>query len=206
MRRNLAFVWGVLVLFAISACDKDQVSRIDDYFEEFATVMNDGLTVKFKLDNQRTLIPSVPGAFSDKKDTQRVALNYTPLNGDTVKVNAAPNVFTDSLRTDKFPAEYHTDPVKIQSVWVGGNYLNAIVEVEYHDAAHTAALFLPNPAEPGKLYFSYSRNGDAAGYPRTAYLSFSLDGLRDKVVALPFNFVVYINTHEGMRNVELRLK
>ncbi|MDR1743462.1 MAG: NigD-like protein [Dysgonamonadaceae bacterium] len=206
MKCKIIFIGCAFILFAISACDKEQASRIDDYIVEFATVMNDGSSVKFKLDNQKILVPSASDDFSDKKNGQRIVLNYTPLNGDTVKVNSASNIFTASLRTDGFPVEYHSDPVKIQSLWVGGNYLNAIIEVEYHDTAHTAALFQPNPAEPDQLYFSYSRNGDPAGYPVKAYASFLLDKLKEYAGSQPFKFVLYINTYEGMRSIELQLK
>lgn len=207
MKRNIAFIWGICVLFSIPGCDKDGASRIDDYFVEFATALKDGTSVKFQLDNDQILTPDVAGSFSDKADGQRVVLNYTPKSGGVVKINSASDIFTALLRTDNFPSEYFTDPVKIQSLWVGGKYLNMIAEVEYHDIRHSAALFLPQPSKPNELYFSYSRNGDGAGYPRKIYLSFSLDELKKRTAGTsPYDFVVYVNTSEGMRAFNLQLK
>lgn len=206
MKYNILLICSAFFIIAITGCNKSDDSRVVDYFVEFATVLNNSSTVTFQLDNRQILTPNNSSNFSDKKNGQRVILNYTPLDNNVVQVNRATDVFTSQISLSGFPEKYFTDAVKIQSIWVGGNYLNLILEVEYHDKSHSSALYIPNPEEPDKLYLSYSRNEDPAGYPQTMYMSFSLEELKNRIETFPFTFTLYINTNDGMRSIELQLK
>ena len=206
MKYNILLICSAFFIIAITGCNKSDDSRVVDYFVEFATVLNNTSTVTFQLDNQQILTPNNSSNFADKKNGQRVILNYTPLDNHVVQVNRATDVFTSQISLSGFPEKYFTDAVKIQSIWVGGNYLNLILEVEYHDKPHSSALYMPNMEEPGKLYLSYSRNEDPDGYPQTMYMSFSLEELKNRIETFPFTFTLYINTNDGMRNIEMQLK
>lgn len=178
---------------------------MDDYFLEFATVLKTGTSTAFQLDNQRILIPKELKDYTGNGG-QRVILNYTPLNGDTVKVNNVNNIFTGAVQDQGFPQQWAKDPVKIQSVWVGGSYLNMIIEVEFHSKPHAIALLKDTASPSTDLYFSHSRNGDPAGYPQKMYASFSLAGLRPAGSTAPVPFRLFINTYGGMRQFQMELR
>jgi hypothetical protein len=192
----------LLLFFLLSACEKDQ-KRMDDYVVEFATVIKENSNYRFRLDNGRLLIPENGKNYAGEEG-QRVVINYTPLEGDAIKINSVSDIFTGDIRTDGFSERYSDDPVKIRSVWVGGDYLNLVMEVEYHNAPHSIALFRNSASTSVDLYFSHSSNEDPPGYPKMMYASFLLSGLRGQTSA-PVPFRLFINTYTGMRIIDLRL-
>lgn len=204
MRRHTPTLLAFLLLLLLSSCEKDP-ERMDDYLVEFATVVKENSNYRFRLDNGRLLIPEEVKNYSGE-DGQRVILNYIPLEGDAIKINFVSNIFTGTIQPDGFPERYSDDPVKIQSVWVGGNYLNLIIETEYHSAPHSVALLRDSSSTSIDLYFSHSTNDDPPGYPKMMYASFLLSELREQTgsPAVPFRF--FINTYTEMRIFELELK
>ena len=201
--RRAAFVFLVL-FFLVPGCEKDP-GRMDDYLVEFATLLKEGSSYRFRLDNGRVLIP---GGLKDmdSESGQRVILNYVPLAGDSIRVNYASPIFTASIETEGYPERYSDDPVKLQSAWVGGDYLNLIMEVEYHSKPHSLALLRDNSSANIDLYISHSRNDDPPGYPQVMYASFLITGLREEGGTSPTPFRLFINTYTGVRVFELELK
>ncbi|MFA5649651.1 MAG: NigD-like C-terminal domain-containing protein [Proteiniphilum sp.] len=200
--RRATFVFLVL-FFLVPGCEKDP-GRMDDYLVEFATLIKEGDVYHFRLDNGQVLIAGKVENM-DSDDGQRVILNYVPLTGDSIRVNYASPIFTASIETEGYPERYSNDPVKLQSAWVGGDYLNLIMEVEYHSKSHSLALFRDNSSASIDLYISHSRNDDPPGYPQVMYSSFLITGLREGG-ASPTPFRLFINTHTGLRVLELELK
>ena len=176
---------------------------MDDYLVEFATVKKEDTGYRFQLDNGRLLIPRETDYTGN--EGQRVILNYVPAGqGDTVKINYISDIFTGVVLSDGFPGKYVNDPVKIQSVWVGGDYLNMIIEVEYHSKPHKVALFRDLSSPTIDLWFSHSREDDPPGYPQMMYASFLLSSLRTQNgVSLPFR--VFIHTYDGRREMQFIL-
>jgi hypothetical protein len=206
METRLKTIWKrtnilLLLLFLLPACEKEQ-KRMDDYLVEFATVVHENSNRRFRLDNGRLLVPENGNNYAGEEG-QRVVINYTPLDGDVIKVNAVSNIFTGAVRTDGFSERYPNDPVKIRSVWVGGDYLNLVMEVEYHNAPHSIALFRNPAATTVDLHFSHSSNNDSPGYPTMLYASFLLADLKEQATPVPFR--LFINTYAGMRIIDLRL-
>ena len=194
-KKILLFSFFFLLLFF--GCEKESI-RIDDFFVEFAIVKKNESNFAFLLDNGKVLTLKSPTNL-DLEDGKRVILNYTPLEDGFIKVNSARRVFMDSIKIDGYPENIKTDPVKIISVWVSGNYLNMSLESDYHSKAHQAALFRDMNVNEQTLYFSYSREDDPAGAPTLTYLSFNLESLQKK------NFTVYINTYKGKRKLQFQL-
>ncbi len=204
MKRKLFIATLIIGFFLAVGCEKED-ERIDNFLVDFATVFVSNRRIFFQLDNQRILIPK--GLNYSGESGQRVILNYTPLRGDTVKVNDVANIFTGGIQTPGFFQQPSKDPVKIQSVWVGGDYLNMIFETEYHSVQHLIGLFIMDPSStPRELYFSHSRNNDTPGYPQTFYVSFSIKGLRYPGSSDPVPFRLFINTYAGMREIDLTLE
>ena len=193
--------FSTILLLAITACEKES-TRIDDYLVDFATVLINGNSMQFQLDNQRILIPEKLGDYTGKNG-QRIILNYTLVGGNTIKINKIENVFTGKVQSEGFPSKLVKDPVKIQSVWVGGSYLNMIVEIEYHSKAHHIALFRDPSSSTPDLYFSHSREDDSPGYPQILYASFSLDELRNGQNITAFN--LFVTTYDEVRFFQLEV-
>lgn len=205
MERKL-FITALIIVFLLAVgCEKED-ERIDNFLVDFATVLHSQQIVFFQLDNQRILIPKELKNYSGNNG-QRVILNYTPLRGDTIKVNDVANIFTGAIQLPGFFQQPSKDPVKIQSVWVGGDYLNMIFETEYHSEQHLIGLFIMDPSStPKELYFSHFRNNDPPGYPQTFYVSFLISSLRPAGSSDPVSFRLFVNTYTGMREFDLELK
>jgi hypothetical protein len=192
---------GILIVLVISSCE-DEPERIDNYFVEFATVKLDGGKFRFMLDNSRLLIPFKINYSG--KDGQRVILSYTPLEGDTVKVNQVSDVFTADIQSENFPNYIARVPVRIQSIWVGGDFLNMIIEAEYPSKPHKVALLRDTSSSTVDLHFSHSRESDPPGYRQIMYCSFYLGSLRSGEEA-PIPFRLIINTFDGLREIHYTL-
>ena len=202
MKSILLVLWVALLLLPAAGCEKEP-KRLDDYFVNFATVKKEGAGYRFLLDNGRLLIPKETDYTGN--EGQRVILNYVPWQGDTVKINYITDIFTGVVQSDGFPERYVKDPVKIQSIWVGGDYLNMIIEVEYHSKPHKVALFRDLSSPTVDLWFSHSRENDPPGYPQMMYASFLLSSLRTQNgVSTPFR--VFIRTRDGLRDMQFILK
>lgn len=199
--KKLPLHWIVFLLLSVVGCE-EKPQRLDDYFVDFATVKKSGNGYLFQLDNQRLLIPRETDYTG--QEGQRVVLNYVPLKGDTVKIHAVRNILTGVIQSEGFPGKLVKDPVKIQSIWVGGDYLNMIIETEYHSTPHQVAL-LRNGSSPSiDLYFSHSRGDDPPGYPQIMYASFLMSSLRIEKPS-PVSFRLFIHTYDGLREIPLVL-
>jgi hypothetical protein len=204
MKRKL-FITTLIIVFSLAAgCEKED-ERIDNFLVDFATVLHSQQIVFFQLDNQRILIPKELKNYSGNNG-QRVILNYTPLRGDTIKVNDVADIFTGEIQTLKIFQQIYDDPVKIQSLWVGGDYLNMVFETEYHSRLHLIGLFRDMVSPTVDLYFSHFRNNDPPGYPQTFYVSFLISSLRPAGSSDPVSFRLFVNTYTGMREFDLELK
>ncbi|HTN69242.1 MAG TPA: NigD-like C-terminal domain-containing protein [Dysgonamonadaceae bacterium] len=193
MKNRVTLSLSIIFFFFFLSCKKE-THRIDNFFVEFATVNKSESILLFLLDDDTKLTPSNPSVL-DLKDGMRALINYTPLENSLVKINSYRPIFMDSIRNEGYPDKVKTDPIKIISVWVSGNYLNISFEVDYHSKSHASALFRDTNAEKTTLYFSYSREDDPTGAPTLNYLSFNLNDLKKK------SFVVYINTYKGKRKL-----
>ena len=203
MRREIIVVVFSFLFFLTAGCEKEP-KRMDDYLVDFATLLKEGSTYRFRLDNNRILIPQEVTDYSGNNG-QRVILNYVPLRGDSIRIRSISDIFTGGIQTDGFPERYSNDPVKILSVWVGGGYLNMILEMEYHSVAHRVALFSDASSPTVDLWFSHSRENDPRGYPQKLYASFSLHSLRTSANSAVIPFRLFINTHTGIREFRLEL-
>ena len=203
MKWKYVAYFTVAFLIIALACEKED-ERIDDFLVEFATVVKPADKITFQLDNNKILIPKELKDYSGK-DGQRVFLNYTPLLGDTIKVNNVSDIFTGTVQESNAVNSLIKDPVKIQSVWVGGNYLNLILEIEYYDKTHVIGLFRDTQSPDIDLHFAHSRDGDPPGYAKKLYASFSLSAIKS-ANGSPTPFRFHINTRSGERVFELEVK
>ncbi len=201
--KDLIFILSVLITISLfQSCDKEP-KRIDDFFAEFATVLKQGDTYHFKLDDGRILIPMEVDNFSGNEG-DRVIIFWSFLNENSVKIMRISSVYTGEILTEGFPEKYISDPLKIISVWVENNYLNLILEIDYNNISHSIALFRDSQSSEINLYLAHSENNDPQGYPQTMYASFFLNSLRESSeISVPFK--LFINTYEGVRQFDFTL-
>ncbi|WP_053826502.1 NigD1/NigD2 family lipoprotein [Lascolabacillus massiliensis] len=191
--KQIAFTLLVILsLTLIQGCDK-KPERMDDFLAEFATVIKQGDTYRFKLDNGKVLSPIEVKDFHGS-DGDRVILYWTPLNGDKIEIKNITPVFSGDVLFEGYPENYKNDPLKIISVWVEGDYLNLILEIEYHSTPHTIALYKDTSTEGTDLYLSHSMNNDPPGYFQIMYASFRLSKLKSlNETEVPFRLFIYSN-------------
>lgn len=194
----------ILYFFTLTGCN-NELERLEDYLVEFATVIKQGTNYIFKLDNGTILTPA--GSVNFNGDTgDRVILNWIPTNDNIVNINRVSAIYTGNIQNEGYPNLYVNDPVKIQSIWVGGEYLNMILEIEYHSIQHSIGVLRDMESQSTDLYFAHSSNNDPKGYPQIMYASFLISSLRNtnNTTEMPFN--LYINTDKGIRHFQLTLK
>ena len=124
--------------------------------------------------------------------TYRTVTMYAPLT-DSEEAEKEAMLYNTQLVISPVPLseskfkEIKTDPVAIQSIWRGGNYLNLILQVKVKDREQTLYL---------TLY--HDRNNDIEGFNRKVYLSVPLwayAGKLHKGDKIVFNIHTY---KEGM--------
>src|SRR5690554_1264589 len=114
--KQIAFTLLVILsLTLIQGCDK-KPERMDDFLAEFATVIKQGDTYRFKLDNGKVLSPIEVKDFHGS-DGDRVILYWTPLNGDKIEIKNITPVFSGDVLFEGYLENYKNDPLKIISVW-----------------------------------------------------------------------------------------
>ncbi len=142
----------------------------------------------------------------DMKDLVRDSLyrmvgRYELLDNHKAKVYAVAK--TVSSAPQHF-AEFYTDPVKVQSIWQSGSYLNLVLQVMVHDVQHEFAFATEQIDKTNmRITLCHDRKDDIEGFyekvyvsvPLTQYAQWMNDGK-----ALEF----CVNTYEGMRSYSLK--
>lgn len=131
------FFIGIL-LISIS-CD-DNSRSLGDFRIDIATVVPEGdNTYSLLLDNGKQLWPAATAVNITPSDYQRVFLNYTILSDEMggfdhyIKVNDIWKILTKQameLNAENEDSIGH-DPIRINHIWVGGDYLNVSFMFNY---------------------------------------------------------------------------
>jgi len=196
LKNKFTILFLLIIIPFFFSCEKE-MERLDNFLVEFAIVLKTASsTISFKLDNGTILIPE-KSTTNELENGNRVLMNYTPLENNTIQINNVRKVFMESYHDKGYPEKVIKDPIKVISIWQSGKYLNMSFVVDYHSKTHTTGLFRDIEAEETTFYFSYSREEDPPGAPTQTYLSFNMEELQDK------NFTVIVNTYDGVRKFEV---
>lgn len=123
----------VFVLLVVVSCNKKDEHSLGAFRIDIATVIPEGEDVySLLLDNGKQLWPAAADVKYRPKDKQRVFVNYTTLSGERdgynhfVKLNDIWNILTKKAITlsEENKDSIGNDPVKINAIWTGGDYLN----------------------------------------------------------------------------------
>ena len=203
-----------LVSLSLSSCKKDDDGySLNDVWRSIATVENseNESLFFFTSDNGRrmwtaaTLIPQYK-----PKDGQRIIAYYTilsdgPGNGSyqhDVRLNDAYTILTKGI-FNITPATQDSighDPVKVEEIWIGSDYLNITFTYRGNDQIHFINLVSDELIEynDGKthLEFRHNANSDAQTYSFSGIVSFDLKSLKKNgVESLPL--VIHVLESEG---------
>lgn len=122
------------ILLVIPSCDDNNGRSLGDIYINVATVVQESEnSYSFLLDNGKRLWPAAGNIRYAPKDGQRVFLNYTILWDSQgtmydydIKVNDIWNILTKQAieLNEENKDSIGNDPVKINDIWIGGDYLN----------------------------------------------------------------------------------
>lgn len=200
-RLNLLYLL-ILLLTAtpvLQSCDDDGYS-LGDFIVEMATVhVVGGDTFYLELDNGETLWPAAPIIHSYKPvEGQRVIADYTLLSDQfqgydhAIKINSLYDILTKGVEelTANNEEEFGNDPIKVENMWIGGNYLNIrfvfrIPENQKHRVSLVKAADGSFTDEEGyvNLEFRYNDYDDTSNYLRRSYVSYYLNTYGPNTVA-----------------------
>lgn len=129
----------LLLIYAFSCNDSEGYS-LGDFRVSIATVHTTSPNSFFvQLDNGKKLFPAASDVRYFPKDEQRVFINYTILSNQQneyshyIKVNDIWNVLTKNVieLNAQNADSIGNDPIKINDIWIGGNYLNIDFSFNY---------------------------------------------------------------------------
>lgn len=198
MKTNKYIFIILLLVLGITSCSDDDGYSLGKYWRDIVTVndKNEGEVHDFTLDNGSKL-SVVATSTNYKPKYKRAIVNYTIL-GDIensgkditdyyIKLNRVYDVLTKDViyiaPDDKQKQDsIGYDPVKIYSIWEGGDYLNIYYGVNVGGAAtHYINLVSAGPIGENnsnsnvvQLEFRHNKNNDPENYGAKNYVSFDL--------------------------------
>lgn len=205
------FIYLLLLPWLAAACGDDDYVY-PEVITEMVCLKTDGTgTVRYLVTDEGTEWSVQPREGLDglRTDTvYRTITMYAPT--DTQEDHREARIYSTQAVISPKPLpieafdEVKTDPVELQSIWRGGDYLNLIVVAKAKDQAHSYHFvedkLLRNANGPQTLHLTlyHDRNNDVEGFDRKAYLSVPLwayNGILKKGDRIVFTLNTY---KEGM--------
>ncbi len=184
----------LLPAFALMSCSDDDGYSLDKFWVSMATVENPNNENAFylRLDNNDLLWTAASNFINYRpQNGQRIIADYTILNDKPagspyqhdVKLNDAYNVLTKSIYniTPATQDSIGNDPIGINDMWVGGDFLNVEFYYGGYNKRHFINLVKDNSKEynDNRVHLELRHNsyGDANTYRFKGIASFSLTSL-----------------------------
>lgn len=133
MKKSVWKLSFILALLTIVSCNKKDDHSLGAFRINLATVITEGRNSYYLLlDNGKRLWPAASDIAYSPVNNRRVFVNYTTLSDKKngydhyIKVNDIWNILTKNTieLTPQNADSIGHDPVRINAVWVGGDYLN----------------------------------------------------------------------------------
>lgn len=203
--------WLIIPLFALLACNKEEAADYPNLLTELATIEKSATSTLLVLeDTQQRLRPrNMPDDAYSIPAGERVYITYTltapaaPSSDQEVTLHTLFRVLTKKVETriGVLPDTIPNNPLKLESIWKSGNYINVQTVIHFFSKPHLLALYhLADRSNLDTLHLElrHGLNGDAPGVDTRNYASFrladSLVGGRQPVVAVKIN-----STNHGNR-------
>ena len=182
MKRVVPIVFSLFFLTILSSCNKD-MEETDNIVTGFVTVWTDteGKVTVLQDDFGNRYMANDKDNHKAPADTMLRVISLYTINADSTiatvleTINILSNRATDISECEN--NEIKQDPVEVQSVWVSGGYLNAVIGISVHNIPHILFM-VADTTQNNSLTFSlyHDRNADPLGATRNAYISVPLDG------------------------------
>ncbi len=189
--RLICCIVSVCMLGIMLSCEQYEEPKV--YYTDFVTAHlapDNSLYFEHVLRNDlgsHMLYPNPPVAGNETAEGVRTILQYyineeRPDKSKEIEVIDIYSVRHDTI-IDAHPdtiAAYPNDPVKINTIFRTGNYINFDMSIEYFNKTHSLDLF-SNPLQASSdtidVILRHSRNDDVFGYWVSAYASFYVPNL-----------------------------
>ncbi|MDD4777556.1 MAG: NigD-like protein [Fermentimonas sp.] len=159
MQRKI-FIFGIAIIGILLiniGCD-DNSKSLGNFGIDIATIIPEGNnSYSLQLDNGKKLWPAAKAVSFTPAKHQRVLLNYTILSDQKdgfdhyIKINDIWEILTKQVVELNAQNEISigNDPVKTNSIWIGGDYLNASFMFNYGGKQPHAINLVRNSLTPG---------------------------------------------------------
>lgn len=215
------YIFLLLALFFIVACnDDDDGYSLDKFWVNIATVENpnNGSAYFLTLDNGTRLWVAATNYQGYRPQTgQRIIADYTILNdkpeGSTydhdVKLNDAYNILTKGIFyiTPETQDSIGNDPIGINEIWIGSDYLNVRFYYGAYNKVHYLSLVqdLSKEYTDGKIHLELRHNAhdDSETNRINGIASFLLSSLLDNTVtsASTLSLAIHVNLYGDSEKV-----
>jgi hypothetical protein len=201
--RIIIFLFFPFSSFFFVSCEEDNVDYgLDAYYQNLAVVLNDSV---YMLDSGETIYSTNYKTRKSLETGKRVFLTYSYLPEQpvvsydrAVVVHGFSEITSGQLQavSKKEVDELPVEPVRLQSAWLGGRYLNMQFYINWKSTPHSIGLLTDSTrlqADTVSIYFKHDLNGDLPGSLTHLFVSFDLAD----VLGAPGNekpLLVHINT------------
>lgn len=207
--RFLAIMAGVLLVF--SSCLDDDGYSLGDMWMSYVTVNpldEKTQSYDFTTDGGSKLWISASSVYYKPKENQRAQIFYTILgdadkNSDYdyyIKLNIIQEYLTKNIAenlNDDNDSIYGADPVKMNKIWIGDNYLNMHFTTYYGGTKkHYINLIQTDENQPYILEFRHNAYDDPAAVAMDGLVAFNLDALPD-TGGEEVELEIHTKTYEG---------
>lgn len=209
---NLVLVLSLILI--MWGCNEDDGYSLNKYWISIATVENpeNNSAFIFELDNGTRMWTTASNFMNFRPvDGQRIIANYTILSDKAegssydhdVKLNDFYKVLTKGIFniTHETEDSIGNDPIRIDDMWIGSNYLNVEFvypgsnRIHYINLVHDSTEISAD--EKVHLEFRHNANNDYPAYNRWGVVSFDLRSLQSNAVADSVNLVIYTNEYNA---------
>lgn len=203
----------IALLLGVSSCDKDEQRSLENYWVSIASIThtnNDGtFTVQF--DNGTSALTTENKRVSyDAITGQRVMINYALLSDSTgsqprkIKINSISNVEIKQIGTLTAANQdsIGNDPIDVDEIWVGGNYLNVSFSFYGDKLQHLFSLVKNTtltPSTDGMVHLELRHNAyeDLPKVQTKAIISFDLKAFANSINSSNVQMVIEAKNYTG---------
>lgn len=213
MKKHLILL---LIIFTFSSCSDDDGYSLDKFWVSMATVENPNNEPFFflHLDNGDVLWTAATNFYNYKPVTgQRIIADYTILNDKApessyqhdVKLNDAYNILTKRIYyiTPETQDSIGHDPIGINDMWIGSDYLN----IKFYYAGYNKVHFINLVKDDSKTYndhkihleFRHNANNDSEVYRQVGFVSFDLRTIviQPREITERIQLVIHVKEFDG---------
>ena len=210
----------IIILNSSFACSDSDGYSLGDFRISIATVVSEGdMTYSLLLDNGDKLWPAATDVYYRPKMNQRVFVNYTLLSGAMqgydhyIKVNDIWDILTKPVieLTEENADSIGNDPVRVNDLWIGNDYLNTAFSFNYNGMRPHAINIVENKMLTGndvgvlELELRHNSYNSMSSTLFNGFASFYLKPFRvDGEDSIPIKVIV--KDYDGDKEYELMYK